>query len=409
MTRNKSIFSAIPLAILLFLVIAPAASRNPEQCTSAVLLPSQSSTHSAVIWKNRDTSVLSNRVVFVAEQPFSYLGLCNLESHSGRMVYAGLNSEGFGIINTVAYNLPGAKEEMKDLEGIIMADALRTCRRVEDFEQYLKKNLGPDLGSQANFAVLDGQGKALLFEVHNHGYHIIDPSRAGDHGLINTNFSRSGEKAKGAGYLRFDRASQLFDALPSGPVPFSTLLTRFTRDTGNALVRQPIPFDPLPASKKEIWISTRDSINKLDTSAAIVIVGKNPKDSQSVATLWIIPGEPITAPALPLWVEARSSPPEFHQGDEAALWSASLKLKRHIRPLREGNKGHYLNLSRLIDPLKGGYFTRLVNLEKSILHETRLFLAQAPKNREYRLFQENMARKALNFMMKLSAEHRISR
>jgi hypothetical protein len=351
-----------------------------------------------VLWKNRDTGVLSNRVVFVREQPFSYLGLCDRQNRSGRAVFAGLNSAGFGIINTVAYNLPSEAGEMKDLEGIIMADALRTCRTTDDFEAYLKAHQGPDLGSQANFAVLDSRGRAQLFEVHNHGYSIVDPKDFGPKGLINTNFSRSGTPGQGAGYLRFERAEQLFGQLPAGPVDVFHLLTRFTRDTGNALVQQPTPFDPLPNSHNDFWISTKDSINKFDTSAAIVIVGKNPLDRDSVATLWIIPGEPVCAPALPLWVEAGSSPDEFCAGDEAPLWQASLAIKKSIRPYREGNKAHYLNLSRLIDPAKGGYLTELMAFEARVIGETQAFLAQKPAKRDQKAFQEKQARSALTLL-----------
>ena len=58
------------------------------------------------------------------ETPFSYLGLADVEDRSGRSVFAGLNSEGFGIINSVAYNLPRKEGEQEDLEGMLMADAL---------------------------------------------------------------------------------------------------------------------------------------------------------------------------------------------------------------------------------------------------------------------------------------------
>lgn len=392
--------AAVVILMTCLAILLPAkTSRNPEQCTSAILLPHQSSSASAVLWKNRDTGVLSNRVVYVKEQPFSYLGLCDRQNRSGRAVFAGLNSEGFGIINTVAYNLPLPEGEQMDMEGIIMADALRTCRTTDDFEAYLKAHQGPDLGSQANFAVLDSRGKSLLFEVHNHGYSIVDPKEFGPHGLINTNFSRSGTSGQGAGYLRFERATWLFDQLPSGPVGVFHLLTRFTRDTGNALVRQPTPFDPLPNDHEDVWISTKDSINKYDTSAAIVIVGRNPLERDSVATLWIIPGEPICAPALPLWVEAGSSPDEFCAGDEAPLWQASLAIKKTIRPHREGNRAHYLNLSRLVDPAKGGYLPQLMAFEARVIQETQVFLAQKPARRDHKTFQEKQARSALALMM----------
>ena len=132
-----------------------------EQCTSAVIQPAGSTTGGPVLWKNRDTDVLSNKVVFVDEQPYDYLCLANFDAPSGRSCWAGLNSEGFAIINTVAYNLPEPGGEMEDLEGLIMADALRSCRTVADFEAYLSANPGRDLGSLANFGVLDAEGGAV--------------------------------------------------------------------------------------------------------------------------------------------------------------------------------------------------------------------------------------------------------
>ena len=98
---------------------------------------------------------------------------------------------------------------MVDLEGIVMADALRTCRTVSDFERYLEANLGPQLGSWANFGVIDASGKAWLFEVHNHGFEKHDAVAAPSGYLVNTNFARSGKPGEGMGYLRCERASEL--------------------------------------------------------------------------------------------------------------------------------------------------------------------------------------------------------
>jgi hypothetical protein len=120
-----------------------------------------------ILWKNRDTDVLSNRVVFVKEAPYSYLGLADLEARSGRSVYVGVNAAGFAIMNSVAYNLPKKAGESEDREGFLMADALRTCRTAADFEALLKANLGRDLGARANFGVIDAEGAAVLFEVHS--------------------------------------------------------------------------------------------------------------------------------------------------------------------------------------------------------------------------------------------------
>ena len=372
-----------------------------EECTSAIIPAIHAKGGSPLIWKNRDTDYLSNRLLFVPAQPYAYIGLSNRDNPSGDSVYGGLNSEGFGIINTVGVNLPEAGPgEMKDLEGFMMADALRTCRTIEDFEAWLVARLGPELGSQANFAVLDASGKALLFEIHNHGYRVIDPAVEPQAVLVNTNFSRSGAEGKGAGYLRYERARQLFDALPPHePVDPFTILGRFTRDTGHVLVAQPSPFEYLErteTSPAPFWVNTRDCIDKFDTSAALLLMGRNPRDEASVATLWVIPGEPLCAPALPFWVESGALPEALWKGKEARLWELSLKLKKRFRPRSEGNTGHYLDLGTVAGGGAQSPLGRLLSVEREIFAETQTFLTQKKQN--YRAFQEAMVQKALAFL-----------
>lgn len=391
-------------SLVVVLGIAGAAAADgqdrQEQCTSAVILPEGSSTGGPVLWKNRDTDVLSNKIVFVDEDPFDYLCLANADSASGRVCWAGLNSEGFAIINTVAYNLPKSSGEMEDLEGLIMADALRRCRTVADFEAYLTANLGPELGSLANFGVLDGDGRALLFEVHNHGFEKVDPAGEANSCLLNTNYARSGEEGGGAGYLRFEREAELFRGLPEGPVDVRTVLTTFSRDTGHVLVDQPTPFElEGVAGDRPLWISTRDTINKAYTSAAVVLVGRVPGDSSSVATMWVIPGEPVTAVAVPVWVEAGASPDELWRGEEAALWAASSRLKKLARPFAEGNKDDYLNLAVLDNADGTGYLPGLLEAERGILEETAAFLTVPHDAAGYREFQARMAARALEAML----------
>jgi hypothetical protein len=153
-------------AIALFTMTVPAAPAlaQREECTTAVLGPTSTLSGAPVLWKNRDTNTLSNRVVFVEEQPFAYLCLANADDPSGRRCFAGLNSEGFAIMNTVAYILPEVAGEAKDLEGTIMADTLRTCRTVEDFASYLEANRGDHMGSLANFGVIDDLSAAVQVE-----------------------------------------------------------------------------------------------------------------------------------------------------------------------------------------------------------------------------------------------------
>jgi hypothetical protein len=390
-------------AIALCLTVSLFAQDRAEQCTSAVISPAASATGGAVLWKNRDAGVLSNKVVHVAETPHSYLALVNFDAASGRQAFAGLNSAGFAIMNTVAYNLPAKSGEMKDLEGVIMADALRTCATVEDFEALLQANLGPDLGALTNFGVIDAAGRAVIFEAHNHGFETIDAAEAPEKYLVNTNFARSGEEGDGAGYLRFDRATELFRGLPPGPVDPFTILTRFSRDTGHSLLRHPAQSEwknhpPTP----ELWIHTRHTIDRPDTSAAVVILGRNPDDPASVATMWVIPGEPLAAVAVPLWVEAGRSPEALWKGERSALWQESKRIRNMIRPLAESEKKEYLLVSKLDNSSGTGYLPKLLETEAAIIRETKTFLSKPRTPAELGDFQDRTAARALEAMKRVN-------
>ena len=167
-------------AIVAIAVVALSAALplEAEECTTAVVSPSAAVGARPILWKNRDTGTLSNKVVFVDDAPFDYLCLANADGASGRSCFAGLNAAGFAIMNSVAYNLPKTAGETEDREGVIMADALRTCRTAADFGRYLDRNLGPHLGALANFGVIDAEGAAVLLEVHNHGYTVVDAAAA---------------------------------------------------------------------------------------------------------------------------------------------------------------------------------------------------------------------------------------
>jgi hypothetical protein len=385
------------LPILAMTLVLSSALPFPEQaCTTAVISPGASSLGRPILWKNRDTDFLNNKVIFVGESPYSYLALVNAEDRSGRWVYAGLNSAGFAIFNSVAYNLPENSGEMKDMEGTIMADALRKCSSVADFEKYIQENLGPSLGSLANFGVLDAQGQAALFEVSNHAYKKYLAAVASEKYIVNSNFARSGEAETGAGYLRFERASQLFGQILPGQISHRQILSQFSRDTGHALVQQPafLQFKNI-SGKKPFWIATRDTIDRESTSAAVVVCGRQPGQENSPATLWVMLGEPLFTIAVPLWVEAGASAAPLYQGEKAALYVESKRLKKIARPYPESDRREYLEATRLDNREGTGFLPRLLQTEKEIFDLTEEFLKLPHTPAELAVFQERMAAKAL--------------
>ncbi len=373
-----------------------------ESCTSAIIRAEAADQGRPMLWKNRDTSFLSNKVIYVSESPYSYMALVNAEDTSGRIVFAGLNSRGFAIMNTVAYNLPKDETETNNLEGHIMADALRSCASVDDFENYLKRNLGQSLGAWTNFGVIDDAGNAAIFETHNHGYKKFDVSEAPGKYMVNTNYARSGKEGTGDGYLRFNRASELFKQVPAGKISHTTILRNFTRDIGHPLLKQPTWKDLEKKSATEpLWIYNRDCINRPYTSAAAVILGKKPGKPHSVATMWVIMGEPVTSVALPVFVEAHQAPALLWEGKEAPICKEAFRLKSIIRPYKEKDRKHYMNLTKLVNKEKTGFLPLLLKTEQEIFAQTAAFLGQPHTAAEYADFQNRMAQKALETMKKI--------
>ena len=385
------------VAFLLILSIAAAITdARAEECSTAIITSAASADGCPLLWKNRDTDHLSNMVVFVSDAPYSYLGIVDADDPSGRRVWVGLNAAGFAIMNTVAYNLPKKPGEAEDLEGVIMADALRLCRTVDDFESYIKRNTGRALGSQANFGVIDAAGGAAAFEVHNNGYKRLNVAEQPEKYLLITNFARSGEAGKGRGLVRFDRLTELFRAKTDAKYSVEDVLETFARDTRNPILSCPGPAkkEKLPAGKP-YFIYTQQTIDRGSTSAAVVlqdvVPGKDPKD----ATMWVILGEPVSGIAVPLWVETGEVPPELFGTEAAPINQECMRLKALMRPWKDDERAEYLDLTKLDDGAGGGWLPLLVKKEQDIIKRTGAFLATNPDKLKKAAFQKQIASEVL--------------
>ncbi|MFB3906575.1 MAG: hypothetical protein ACE15E_24300 [Acidobacteriota bacterium] len=380
----------------LFLFAALGGAFAGEECTTAVITGEATADRAPILWKNRDTDTLSNKVVFVNERPFSYLGLVNAEAPSGRIVWGGLNQAGFAIINSVAYNLPQRIGEREDDEGLLMANALRTCATVDDFEAFIKKNLGPDLGAKTNFGVIDARGGAAIFEVHNHGFNRLNACDTAGKLLLNTNFSRTGTPDQGAGYLRFDREEELFAAVPAGQLSTQFILQTAARDLGHPLVQSlpAVQWKDLPEDKP-YWIHANYTINRISTASVVAIQGVRPGDDPRRAVMWVILGEPVCSIAVPLWVAAGDPPAELREGRDAPIGREASRLKDLLRPLKGRDRKEYVNVVRLDNRAGSGWLPANLQLERQILQEAQALLTGDPTNEQLATFQKQAAARVL--------------
>ena len=108
-------------------------------CTSAIISGEVSATGRPLLWKHRDTSKQDNKVEYTArtDSTFAYVALYNADDADCREAWIGYNSQGFAVMNTAVYNLKDDTVTCMDREGLVMAEALKRCVTVDDFEQLL--------------------------------------------------------------------------------------------------------------------------------------------------------------------------------------------------------------------------------------------------------------------------------
>lgn len=191
--------------ILTFLWVVAVLPATALACTSAIVAADANPSGRPILWKHRDTSNVDNKVEYVpaVDGSFGYVALFNAADAGLREAWMGMNDAGFAVMNTASYNIKDDKVPAKkmDKEGILMTNALRTCRTVDDFRQLLDEYPRP-MGVEANFGVIDALGHGAFFETNNHSYVIYDLSEAPDGLLVRTNYSHSGRKGEGYGYIR---------------------------------------------------------------------------------------------------------------------------------------------------------------------------------------------------------------
>jgi len=393
--------------LLAGLVLHVSAGTSSEECTTLVAAGAATRAGGPLLWKNRDTGTLSNKVILVTEHPYSFLALIDAQDTAGRMAWAGLNTQGFGIANSASYNLPESETELKGQEGVVMAEALRTCRTVDDFERLIARRMGPRLGVHANFFAIDAHGGAVIDETHNHGYTRYDAASFPGSRLANTNFSRSGAENRGMGYFRFDRESRLLQTVGAEELDAGTVFQRLARDLTHPLLRHPSreEWKTLPADEP-YWIHTNYTIDRPSTAAAVVIQGVRPGEDPARSTMWVALGEPVTTIAIPLWVAAGEPPEEVWKGKDAPITAEAFRLKAVLRPLASRERYEYLDLTRLDNAAGTGWLPGLLDVERTIIAETDAFLAKQPSPAELAEFEQKMAVRAHEALKGVHADAR---
>lgn len=367
--------------ILIALCCLITAVEGAMGCTSAIIGADATPYGRPLLWKNRDTSTIDNKVEYVKGKPgeYSYVGLFNADDKKLEQAWQGMNEMGFAIMNTASYNIkddnvPASK---MDKEGYVMAKALKSCKTVDDFARLLD-TLPRPMGVEANFGVIDAWGNGAFFETNNNSYVRYDLKDAPGHVLIRTNYSHSGRPDEGFGFVREANAKYLLASYIDERNVTPELLTetvsrRFWHD-----MKQHDYSDG-----KEKWVVDQDFIPRYKSTATVVIEGCRPISPESSPTpqmikdeyiMWTGLGYPPCSEIIPVWCapdgvneELRGTLPNGHSkmGDK-------VKARRsEVFPLRKGNGDKYIDMSRLYNEDGTGYVQRLVPSNLDTYKKTR--------------------------------------
>ncbi len=81
-------------------------------CTVAVVSGKATPDGRPLMWKNRDTSGLDNKIIYFKGAKYAFIGLIAARDKKAENVWAGINTEGFAIMNSASGDLsegPGGK------------------------------------------------------------------------------------------------------------------------------------------------------------------------------------------------------------------------------------------------------------------------------------------------------------
>lgn len=305
-------------------------------CTSAIVGGHLTPDGRPLLWKHRDTGTEHNFVACVAAHSpgeADFVALFNADDTLLREAWIGVNSHGFAVMNTASYNLAPDTASYRDMEGVIMARALKSCRTVADFA-ILLDSLPKPLGVQANFGVIDSLGNSAYFETGDYGYTIYDVADSPEGYIIRTNYSCSGDSTCGYGYIRLQNAEALIRPfVEAGKVTPETFTECLSRSFYHSLLGR----DMLDCTDR--WIVDQDFIPRYSSSASVVIDG---------GVMWTVIGYPPCSYVLPATVEYV---PAQLAADPAtgrsALCDTVVARKHEVFPVKRGSGQHYIDAVRL--------------------------------------------------------------
>ncbi len=350
--------------VILILGIILCGGSQTFACTSAIVSAKASKTGRPLLWKNRDTGTEHNFVekIDAKNGNYAYVALYNGGDSTLRDAWLGMNEVGFAIMNTASYNLAPDTAKLKDQEGFVMSLALKKCRTLADFETLLD-TISKPMGVQANFGLIDASGDGAYYETDDFSYTKFSLNDAENGVLVRTNYSYTGEKDGGYGYIREDNAWYLLEPfIKNKNIEASTFTDYISRSFYHSLKDRDVSNDSTR------WIIDQDYIPRRTTSASVVIEGIQQGEDPGLYIMWTEIGYPPCSYTLPVMIDA--VPQELRpQGKEwrSSLCDEMVERKHQIFSIKRGSGNHYIDMDVVRQFTSEGKKKSLDNYEKGYL------------------------------------------
>ncbi len=344
-------------------------------CTSAVVGAGANPSGRPMLWKNRDTSTIDNKVEYVPGKngEHSYVALFNAADRKLLEAWMGMNDAGFAVMNTASYNIKDDKVAAKnmDKEGFLMTKALKTCVTVDDFENLLKTYPRP-MGVEANFGVIDAYGNGAYFETNNHSYVKYDLKDDPDQLIVRTNYSHSGRPNEGYGFVREANACHILDPYAAkGEITPELLTETVSRSFWHDMKKRDY------SDGHDKWVIDQDFIPRFKSTATVVIEGCKPlkpgekPDEDFIARqyiMWTGLGYPPCSEIVPVWCKpdgVRADLRGISANGHSEMGDKVKARRAEVFPITKGNGEKYIDMTRLFNEEGTGYVQTLVpqNLE----------------------------------------------
>ncbi len=373
--------------LITFLLLAIAAS-DISACTVAVISGKYTKDGRPLLWKNRDTWAVNNKIMYFEGDKYSFMGLVNSVDETGKSLWIGMNDQGFAIMNSNSYNLTlGDTAEHSGLEGRLIKHALATCATVEDFQDYLDGLEDPN-GFEGNFGVIDANGGAVLFELGFRGYEKFDandPKVAPFGYVLRSNYSFTGDFGEeSSGYIRSNTVDDLFyNAFSTNTFDAQFILQDVTRGLKHSLLDIDLyeEYNGIPEDNIT-YAFFHDFIPRRSTASACVVQGVKKGEDPVFTTLWSAVGFPLTSMVIPTWIVGENSFPEVLKMNDdindSPICNAALTLKEQVFPIRWGKfaSKYYININVLTNADKTGIRQKIKPDEDEIFKRTNAILEE---------------------------------